>query len=201
MNEHAIEAETFLDRLKKYTSHSHTNLENLPVSLSIVNPAVTKKEYAQYLTLMYDVIKDAEQNIFPALQNIVTDLSERGKSAYIENDLKTLGVDKQGYQKPLSSGNNNFSAAFAMGIMYVIEGSTLGGRFILRNISEALGYGPDNGAQYFAGYGNATGSRWKNFLNILVQYEKESNYEKEIIDGAAFAFKEITRHFTENSPQ
>lgn len=201
MNDNAIEAETFLERLKKNTSQSHTHLENLPVSLSIVNPAVTKQEYAHYLMLMHDIVKDAEENIFPVLQNIIPDINERAKAQSIENDLSTLGINIAGFKKPLSSKLTNTSAAFVMGIMYVIEGSTLGGRYILKNITEALGYTANEGAEYFAGYGNATGSNWKSFLNLLVKFEKDYNCEEEIVNGATFAFDQITRHFTENSPQ
>jgi heme oxygenase len=201
INVNAIDTETFLDRLRNITAQSHKNLENLPVSLSMVNPAVTVNEYAHYLNLMHDVVKDAEENIFPHLKDIMPDLEERRKSQLLENDLVTLGISKTNYKKNLSTSLPVSSTAFAMGIMYVTEGSTLGGRYILKNISEALGLDANKGAQYFAGYGNATGSKWKNFLNILIEFEDENNNEDEIIAGAVFAFDRISIHFTENPLQ
>jgi len=200
MNYNSIEAETFLDRLRNITSQSHKSLEELPVSLSIVNPAVTQEEYAHYLWLMHDVVKDAETNIFPALTGIIPDLKERSKFRHLEDDLKILRESKSTYDTPLSN-EEKFSIPFALGIMYVIEGSTLGGRFILKNITEALGYDAQQGAKYFAGYGNATGSRWKNFLNHMVQYQEQQECEDEIIAGANFAFTRINEHFTQNTPQ
>ena len=197
----AIDAATFLDRLRSTTSQSHTNLEKLPLSLSIVNPAVTEKEYAHYLSLMHDLVKDAEVNIFPLLSDIVPDLGQRNKALIIEKDLNILGQSKSDYSRPLSVEAVGSTPAFALGIMYVIEGSTLGGRFILKNITEALGHTAEHGAAYFAGYGNATGSRWKSFLNMMVQYEEEHGREDDIIAGANYAFDAIHNHFTKNTYQ
>jgi heme oxygenase len=201
MNNTTIEATTFPERLKEITSQSHKNLESLPVSVSIVSPSVTKEEYTHYLSLMHDVVKDAEENIFPQLEGVINGVSERNKTHLLENDLAALGYPKKDFKKPLSVVKDKFSDAFALGVMYVIEGSTLGGRFILKNINEALGYSAEDGAQYFAGYGNATGSHWKSFMNQMTQYEESSKNDTEIIAGANFAFDAINKHFTENTPK
>lgn len=201
MNNHIIETETFLENLRNSTSQSHTDLENLPVSLSITNPAVTLKEYTDYLSLMHDVVKDAEQNIFNKLTTIIPDLDQRTKAGLIEEDLLFAGINKTTNTTPLSHSLPNESVAFALGIMYVIEGSTLGGRFILKNITQALGLDSEKGAKYFAGYGNTTGSHWKNFLNYMVKYQEEHKCENEIIEGANFAFNEINRYFSQVTPQ
>ena len=128
------------------------------------------------------------------------DVADRHKAYMIENDLQSIGMNKNQTHKPLSA-IGIITPAFALGIMYVMEGSTLGGRFILKNINEALGYTGETGAQYFAGYGNATGSRWKNFINQMAQYEEENNNGEEIIDGANYAFDTINKYFFENTPQ
>lgn len=190
---------TFLENLRSATAQSHTSLEKLPVSESIINPEVTKEQYTLYLSLMQDVVKDAEENIFPLLKNVVTDLKERNKNHLLSNDLTVLGYHKKEEIKPLSAALNNHSVAFALGIMYVIEGSSLGGRVILKNITDALGYTPENGASYFGGYGNKTGSHWKNFLAALTLFEAENNCAEDIIAGADFAFNAINLHFTKNT--
>ncbi|MHA3787066.1 biliverdin-producing heme oxygenase [Flavobacterium hauense] len=190
---------SFLDNLRTATSQSHINLEALPISASIMNPEVTNAEYALYLRLMYDVVKDAEDNIFPAIAAVITDLKERNKAYLLEKDLKALGNFTESSSKPVSSLLDNPSIAFALGIMYVIEGSSLGGRVILKNINAALGHDIENGAAYFGGYGGQTGSYWKNFLGMLTEYETENNNADEIIAGADYAFNAISRHFSENT--
>lgn len=190
--------QTFLNRLKTKTSVAHTNLEQLPVSVSIINPNVTNDEYVHYLNLMHDVVKQAEEEIFPALSAFIPDVKERNKTFLIEDDFKTLGFTKTQIKRPFEN-TASISPAFAMGILYVVEGSSLGGRIILKNINNALGHTEDKGAAYFAGYGNNTGSKWKSFLNSLTAYEAKNNNDKEIIAGAEYAFKTISRHFSQNT--
>jgi len=197
-----LSAPAFLEKLRFATTQSHTNLEALPVSVSIMNPAVTDAEYGLYLGLMHDVVKDAEENIFPLVHNAMPELDIHPKAHFINADLKTLGfVPAANAATPLSGSLNDISVAFALGVMYVIEGSSLGGRVILKNINTALGHNEASGARYFAGYGGQTGSHWKSFLGQLIQYENDTKSEDEIIAGANYAFDAISRHFTKMSHQ
>jgi heme oxygenase len=192
---------SFLENLRSATASSHSGLEALPVSVSIMNPSVTNSEYALYLNLMHDVVKDAEESIFPIIYKSITGLDIYPKAQFIEADLKTLGFVKDSFLQPLSQNLDvtAITPAFAFGIMYVIEGSSLGGRVILKNISNALGHNAESGASYFSGYGAQTGSHWKAFLNALTEYESMNNCQDEIIAGANFAFDAINLHFTANS--
>lgn len=196
-----IASSSFLDNLRSATAQSHLNLEALPISASIMQPDVTSDEYLLYLALMHDIVEDAENNIFPLLDTVIADLEERNKSNFLKSDLEFLGYHEIAKRFPLSGSLPGNSIAFSLGIMYVVEGSSLGGRVILKNISNTLGYDGDHGARYFTGYGGQTGSHWKRFLDMLQQYEAENNSSEEIIAGADYAFNAITRHFKNNTPQ
>jgi len=194
----ATSAELFLAQLRSQTAASHKNLEELPVSTSLLSSNVTKESYAHYLTLMHDVVADTEARIFPLTNSIIPDLAERRKLAAITADLKHLGVTKDNY-KPIYNLPENVTTAFALGILYVIEGSSLGGRFILNNINSVLAFDENGGATYFAGYGNKSGSLWKHFLQNLTVYQTQHDCAEEIIAGADFAFRSVHEHFSENS--
>lgn len=185
---------TFLEQLRADTAESHKNLEKLPLSMSIMSPTVSAEAYALYLNRMHDVVKNTEEIIFPLLQNVFSDLEERRKLSLINSDLAFLNAPKTDFKLPFATAEN-ISVPFAVGILYVVEGSSLGGRFILKNLQTALGY-EQNGVSYFNGYGNKTGSSWKNFLNDLTAYEAQNNAGDEIISGADFAFQAIHRHFS-----
>jgi heme oxygenase len=182
---------SFAEQLKLGTAKAHTELEALPVSMSIMKPDVTQDDYGNYLLLMHRVVKDAEENIFPRLSAYIPDLSERNKTFLIEKDLQVIGKVTTDESLPVSEGLGNYSDSFAMGVLYVIEGSSLGGRVILKNINKVLGYTGHNGAAYFAGYGNLTGPRWKSFLEMLMKFETSEGDAGEIINGANHAFKSI----------
>ncbi len=183
---------SFLDEIRHETATAHRNLESLPVSSAILSPDVTKLAYGSYLNLMRDIIRDTEEFVFPLLSKLIPDIENRKKLALIDSDLLFIGFPVTQKLTPL---NRDYSLPFALGVMYVVEGSTLGGRFILRNIESSLQLDENNGIRYFAGYGHKTGSSWKHFLQILTQYEAHHNCGDTIIEGANFAFKAIHNHF------
>ncbi|MFJ3073449.1 MULTISPECIES: biliverdin-producing heme oxygenase [Pseudomonas] len=57
--------------------------------------------------------------------------------------------------------------ASALGVMYVLEGSTLGGQVLKRAMAERLGLGPSSGAGFLDVYGALTGRYWRDFLERL----------------------------------
>ncbi|WP_192085934.1 biliverdin-producing heme oxygenase [Algoriphagus sp. Y33] len=192
----AISSPSFAQKLKQNTSHLHRELENLPISKSILKAEVTTKDYLKYLDLMCDVINDVETEIFPLVKHVVKDLDKRRKRHLITQDLRALGFDKSTHAKVLKDLKMEIPTGFAMGILYVIEGSTIGGKIISKHIQKTLGYSSEMGATYFAGYGEFTGLFWKNFLIELLAYEKTHNNGNEIIEGANYTFAIIKTHFT-----
>ena len=185
-------------RLKEATSEPHQELESLSISKSILKPDVTSEEYLKYLDLMHDIIYSVESTLFPLLYDYVTDLEDRKKAIWIEQDFSQLSYPKHTYINVLE-GMENISVGFALGMLYVLEGSTLGGRIISKHILKTLGYDFHTGAAYFNGYGDQTGAYWKNFLAVLVAHEKTHNTSGEIIEGAVFAFQKIKNHFLANT--
>jgi heme oxygenase len=186
-------AADFLEKLKSQTATAHKNLESLPVSASILSPKMEINDYCHYLSLMHDVHSGIEKTIYPLLENIISDLKEREKTHLIDTDLSFLKYKKDKNVPVFKKEEINIP--FALGILYVVEGSTLGGRFILKNVETVPGLDQQKGVSYFTGYGNKTGSCWKNFLNEFTTYEEENNCGDEIIQGAVYAFDCIYNHF------
>jgi heme oxygenase (biliverdin-IX-beta and delta-forming) len=193
-----VNSSAFLDRLRAATSSAHRELEQIPISAALLQPTLTDAVYFEYLSLMRDIVADAEQHIFTPLHNYIPDAQKRLKTQWLDHDLAFGNIKLQIQEFPLSA-TGPFQDGFAMGIFYVIEGSTLGGRFILRNVQETLGRNHENGAAYFYGYGNQTGSYWKNFLESLTQYAADFDQQEAIIDGAVFAFQAIHQHFAKTA--
>lgn len=184
---------SFPEQLKTRTAEAHTRLEELPISKSILSESLDRESYAHYLKLMRDVVAETETRIFPLTTEAISDLESRRKLAHIEADLNHASTELS--EPKTVFHKENMSPAFALGVLYVVEGSALGGRFILKNVEKSLGYSAETGASYFAGYGNTTGSMWKHFMNELSQYEATHNAGDEIMAGAVFAFESIEQHF------
>mgnify|MGYP003617547552 CR=1 FL=1 len=57
--------------------------------------------------------------------------------------------------------------AACLGALYVLEGATLGGQVLRREIALRLDVNADNGGAFLNVYGAETGRRWKDFLDYL----------------------------------
>jgi len=183
----------FLVDLKTKTANSHKKLECLPVSASIISSDMKLSDYIDYLCLMHDVHKEIESVVFPLLSDIIDDIELRKKTHLIEDDLFYLNHNKTIANRVFNVKEINIP--FALGILYVIEGSTLGGRYILKNITTITGLDKGQGVSYFDGYGKKTGNYWKSFLIFLEEYEQSYNCGNTIIEGAIYAFDSIHKHF------
>ena len=143
----------FLAFLREETAEAHRQLESLPLSRQIIAPGVSLVDYRRYLEVMYPVVAETEDRIFPLLREALPDLDLRRKLSLIESDLEVLGSDRKEKIPGFFAGDDVLTVYHAMGVMYVMEGSTLGGRVILKNLTASLGLSEDRGLRFFSGYG------------------------------------------------
>jgi len=183
--------DVFLNNLRKYTAESHKQLENNKLSTEILSPNVTVANYQAYIARMYGVMAGCENNVFPILLEVFPDLKQREKSDLIVKDLESTGLLRTEIER-LPVCDFSFSTiGQALGIMYVLEGSTLGGRVLYKHIHKTLGLDESTGASFFWGYGSETGSMWKNFIHTFSEYAIAENCEQEVISSASQTFKVI----------
>jgi heme oxygenase (biliverdin-IX-beta and delta-forming) len=95
-------------------------------------------------------------------------LTPRKRLHLLAADLAALGVTEQELAAlpkcPLTALRD---AAEALGSLYVMEGSTLGGRLIRANVQRCLWSVALSGCSYFNSYGAATKTMWRSFLVVL----------------------------------
>lgn len=105
------------------------------------------------------------------------DLLDRAKRGWLEQDLRALGLDEGAIADLPRCADlppvDGFGAA--LGVAYVLEGATLGGRMITSKLAGPLALTPETGMRFYASYGREVGPRWVAFLDFL---EREG-------DGAA----------------
>ncbi len=191
------EQRIFLTRLKDATATQHKKLESTRLSVNLMKHGVSLENYADYLVHMRNVIAWCEHNIFPTTTPLFKDIARRRKLPLIEADLAILRAASVTGSMPRKTyhAKADDSLPAALGHMYVIVGSTLGGRMILNHLEAALGLDAENGAAFFAGYQADTGTLWKDFLKIFSRYAVENNCEDEVIAGAENAFAGIENYF------
>jgi heme oxygenase len=138
----------------------------------------------------YRFHSEAEAALRPHLV-AVEDLqfSRRCRSPLIAKNLKSLG------HEPLPTENVAFNVhgqAQALGTLYVLEGSALGGRTILKSLVKQ-GASTD-GLSFLDPYGHQTGDYWRSFLSILARETETEDAKEEAVSGAlaAFSFAELS---------
>jgi heme oxygenase len=118
------------------------------------------------------------------------ELSPRLKAPTLRADLQALGVAAEALQNlpqcqqlPIID-----SSAACLGVLYVLEGATLGGQILRREISSRLGLEADNGAAFLDIYGAATGRRWRDFLEYLSSRPMSADERAAVVTAAQTTF-------------
>lgn len=148
-----------LDRLKTETRVAHDRIE---ADLDLLRPNLSLADYAALLARYQAFFRVWE----PAVGEAIGDegfFGPRRKLHLLDQDLEDLGVEPLADEprvEPFAT------AAHAMGSLYVLEGSTMGGLVIAAHVRRTLGVsGP--GARYFENYGRDAAERWRAFRATL----------------------------------
>ena len=196
-----MEPTTFLQQLRSKTAHSHQLMEQNSVSQSLMSQGVTMTQYAQYLKSMYGFICGFEKMVFPLLKhNGLLQIDDRRKSHLLQADLALLNhtTAPPCVKDELFSTHYQTSSA-ALGGMYVLEGSTLGGQIINRHLAKVLGDSVAGKTTYLTAYAGQTGGMWKVFLQLLCEAGATNANEDEIIDSAVNTFSLLNNCLSEHS--
>lgn len=145
-------------RLRAATQDSHQRLEDRVDILGRIQTPEGRRELVEGFSGLH---ADAEAAIAPWLANHPgLQFETRRRSAHLARDLVAVGGSAPP-ARPIVVA----SAAEALGLMYVLEGSTLGGRVIRKQVTAR---GQDmTGLSFLDPYGEAVGERWKSFLAVL----------------------------------
>ncbi|WP_440061805.1 biliverdin-producing heme oxygenase [Pseudomonas syringae] len=153
--------------LRAETNQLHVQLEKrMPFFSSVL-------DHALYLRLL-----QAYYGFYAPLEAALRDSTfmpcaltpdDRIKTCVLVKDLCALGMSEHDIrqlphctQLPITD-----SPGACLGVMYVLEGATLGGQVLRREVLKRLGLDEHSGAAFLDVYGAETGPRWKVFLNHL----------------------------------
>jgi heme oxygenase len=189
-----------LDSLRETTRPHHRAIEQNRLLAAVLRPELTRDLYVQVLAKFYGFLRPLEE----LLRRSSTDagsaalLKHHVKTALLERDLAQLGIDPEAQrslplcdQLPASD-----RPAARMGILYVIEGSTLGGQVIAGAVKGSLGIDAGSGCAFFTGYGSRTRAMWKDTCRVLEEFGQGAQAEQaEILAAAADTFYRLDRWF------
>lgn len=139
------------DRLREATGHHHERVDSLFGRLNLADD----DDYRRFLIAHATALLPMEQWLDSRADAVVDDWPTRSRGAALRADLARVGIsvpDGDPFSPPSSPASIG-------GILYVLEGSKMGGRLLARQVREGLP------KQYLAAGGN--GAAWKMLISRL----------------------------------
>jgi heme oxygenase len=176
---------TVLQQLRSATAARHMALE---ARLPLTHSRLDLDTYQRIIAAYYGFHMPLQQSMERFLAPQATDPARQKIPALIK-DLHALGLsDTQIHALPLCSELPAIgSLAQLLGVMYVMEGATLGGQVLRRIIAEKLGVDADSGGEFLDVYGRDTGRLWKAFLRQLAEFDTPL-HNAEVVQAACATF-------------
>ena len=153
-----------LERLRTETRAAHEAIER---DLDWETRVATRDDYRGLLARFWGFHVVLE----PALARALRDpdfFDPRRRLDHLAADLRFLGLDDPAIDAlPRAPIDPPRGRDAALGALYVLEGSTLGGQVIAKHIARQLGLTAEGGCRYYAAHGRETGAMWKGFRQRL----------------------------------
>jgi heme oxygenase len=155
---------SLLERLRTETAHQHRELE---ATVNITRRLVDRHAYRWLLQKFYGFYHPLELKLArsPAAERGELALPERRKGRWLADDLAQLGVADLSQLPACGDLPLLDTWPAAAGAMYVLEGSTLGGRHIATLLKGSAI--PPTAQRFFHSYGADVGTKWRSFCSIL----------------------------------
>jgi heme oxygenase (biliverdin-IX-beta and delta-forming) len=150
--------------LRAGTTAEHEHVER---TLDLLDPQLDRTRLTGVLTRMHGFWRAAEAGLddwavrFPSDARAVT-WSTRRRAALFAADLEALGAAPAGAEPVLAPVADTDDA---LGRLYVLEGSTLGGTFIDRHLTDLPSLSGVR-LRAFSPYGAETGAMWHTFRRV-----------------------------------
>lgn len=175
--------------IKEATTQAHQKLEKKVVQK--LKAIRSNEDYADLLRHFYAYFSHLEKAIAEYITpDLLPDYKDRRNSSYLKRDIEELGStvnDLPETNVPEISGPIQ-----ALGALYVMEGSIMGGRIIVQMLEK---YGVTKGVSFFSGYQEATGQMWGTFTGVLNQAAKTDEDQVLAIQAANETFANFSDVF------
>ncbi len=186
-------------RLNEETRSEHEAIERV---VDLTGGALTHAGYRRVLEQFHGFFWPVEERLrkLDGWGEHGIDVAARCRTPLLVVDLRVLGaVTVEGL--PVCGRLPDLTdLASGFGCLYVLEGSTLGGQYISRHILTSLGVTPETGGRFFHGYGERTGTMWRQFGAALSAYAVEPETTDRVIAAAVATFRALRAWLGQGDP-
>ncbi len=176
-----------LAQLKEQTKEYHQSVEK--VLITKLKNLSNIDEYRDLLLKLHNFYAPLEKQVHNMVdETVLPDIGQRMHSHKLESDLEALGSHSVLSANPFLETIDSIS--YALGILYVIEGSTLGGQIISGMLKKQLPNIDDQTLNYFNSYGRNTPVMWSAFKMHIENPALVIN-KNEMLAGAKATFENL----------
>jgi heme oxygenase len=185
-------------KIKEQTAASHRQLESHPLFHNL-NGRFDEQNYLLLLHKLYSYYSALEKLYVPFFQDQpLLEIEKRQRADVLRKDIENrIGKTSAKPEEQEVSLPVIDTLWKATGALYVVEGSTLGGKFICQSLAQ-VGVHASNGAAYFSGYGEDTGKMWKSFVQFMNEVAATEAEEQEVITTAEQVFTTLYNWLSKN---
>jgi heme oxygenase len=176
--------------LRAGTSEQHSAIERI---MPFFKSDFSLEAYIRVLKAFLGFFEPVERE----LRSVATrdsfgfDIDQRQRTNLLKMDLLALGIthadmeliprcDRLPRLENVDDG---------LGCLYVLEGSTLGGQLIAREVQTRFGVEEKTGSGFFQGYGSQTGAKWREFCTGVRIYAAGGKSQSAIVHSAKSTFE------------
>ena len=179
--------------LREHTARLHQELEK--VLIPRIKQTTTPAEYISLLQLFYGYYYPLEQHIAAHLDtSFPGGFDQRRKASLLLQDIAMINGAPVDQPASCTDIPEITDAGQALGALYVMEGSTLGGQVISQILSRNIA-APElpKALTFFQGYGANTQTMWESFVHYVDGYNGTDIQKQRMIDTAADTFLKFRR--------
>lgn len=174
-------------KLKIYTKGMHDLLEDSKTGKELSSGDINDQRYLSYLQALSLIHKDVEFLLLKhnKWEKYGLKIEEHLRYELLKKDILLLDGNIPESKSKLECFDMNINFPKLVGMLYVLEGSTMGGMMLSKSLSHILSKDKEPCINYFSAYKEDTMKRWGEFCVFLDRYEKENNvYTHEVLLGA-----------------
>jgi len=178
---------TLRQELREATRAAHDRLE---LGVDVLQRCASTASYAALLSGFRSIYGPLELALgaSPATRSAVPDWARRHKSGWLDEDLAALG---EPVPSVVAAVPRIARAEDVIGTLYVMEGATLGGALVVRELERSFPVPPPH--RFFASYGSRRGAMWHAFRGHVDALERRGGDPAAVVAAASATFDAVER--------
>ena len=204
MTQTAVDSSCVMDRLRSETRPHHDRAEQSGFGSLVMEGGLQMGHYVQHLIAWRRILSHLETALRRSSDQVVQAVWHEGlaKAPVLDADIDALSPGGLHWNDPTAKAVASFLSMIddleendpksLLGVLYVLEGSTMGGSVMKPRIAEQLELESDEGLSYYGVYGKEVGVRFKAFRSTMAESANGSGAEDRIIEAAKATFDGVS---------